>query len=417
MAKILLLTSGLTGILNASFAVAHRLQKVGHEVVLAAPRAVGKRVEQEGLSFHQLPDIPQHPLPRKSRSGKKIGKLGRLFDGYIKQKKRQKKALQNLRPTTFINWAKREAPDLLLLDVELHEYIIATHAQKWPFLLLSQWFSLWHQPGLPYLLHDTIPGVGEAGTPKAIEKSWKKIKRQRQNIFARKRFLSGGTDRRSTLLAYAKEQGFPMKYIGENWWPGPYTYDELPVLSMTAMEMEFPHDPRPNLHYIGPMVHAQRQEASVKSIRGIALDDIFTRREATRAKLIYCSVSTLSTGDHHFIRKLIRAVANRPDWLLIFSTGGHLNTQHFGQLPSNTFAFSYAPQLRILKEADLSINHGGIHTIHECLHFKVAMLVYSGQASDQNGCAARVAFHELGIMANKNVDSPEDIQNKINSVL
>jgi len=88
-----------------------------------------------------------------------------------------------------------------------------------------------------------------------------------------------------------------------------------------------------------------------------------------------------------------------------------------GVLPENVFAFKKLPQLKVLAYADCSINHGGIHTINECIHYKVPMLIYSGKRSDQNGCAARVAFHQLGIMADKDKDQSAAIQSKIQQVL
>jgi UDP:flavonoid glycosyltransferase YjiC (YdhE family) len=86
-------------------------------------------------------------------------------------------------------------------------------------------------------------------------------------------------------------------------------------------------------------------------------------------------------------------------------------------MPKNVHAFAWIPQLKVLAAADISINHGGIHTINECVHFGVPMLVYSGKKSDQNGCAARVHFHEIGIMADKDVDDAATIQSKIHKLL
>ncbi|MEN0048666.1 MAG: nucleotide disphospho-sugar-binding domain-containing protein [Bacteroidota bacterium] len=125
----------------------------------------------------------------------------------------------------------------------------------------------------------------------------------------------------------------------------------------------------------------------------------------------------MKAGDASFLRKLVEAISNRPDYILILGLGGLLKADFLPSLPPNVHAFSWIPQLEVLKEADCSINHGGIHTINECIHFRVPMLIYSGKRSDQDGCAARVAYHELGIMADKDTDSPSEILQKIERVL
>ena len=103
--------------------------------------------------------------------------------------------------------------------------------------------------------------------------------------------------------------------------------------------------------------------------------------------------------------------------MLISGLGGRLDLDFLGPLPDNVNVFAWAPQLTVLEHADCSINHGGIHTINECLHFQVPMLVYSGKRSDQNGCAARVAFHGIGLMADKDRDDVPAIREKIERVL
>ena len=197
--------------------------------------------------------------------------------------------------------------------------------------------------------------------------------------------LSFGTDRRSTLLALADEYHFPRKLIKENWWPGVFTYSDLPAVSMTPYEMEFPHEPRPNLHYVGPMVHDGRRERAAVSHRGVPVEDVLTHGQAANRKIILATVSTLHAGDAAFLRRLTAAVAPRPDWQLLIGLGGRLNHGDLGELPGNVHTFGYLPQLKVLAVADLSINHAGIHTIHECIHFGVPQLVLLRQTIGPTG--------------------------------
>jgi len=226
-----------------------------------------------------------------------------------------------------------------------------------------------------------------------------------------------GTNRRSVLQAYAEQVGFPSEYIQENYWPGPFTYSNLPVISITAEEMEFPHDVRPNLYYVGPMVYTPRKEIDSKHSVVQKIEETLTDCIENGQTIIYCSVSTFKEGDQGFLKKIIQAVASEDKWTLIIGMGGLLEEKDFDHLPKNVHAFSWVPQLQVLAKAHLSINHGGIHTINECIHYKVPMLVYSGKRSDQNGCAARIAYHELGMMADKDKDDVATIQHKIKAAL
>jgi UDP:flavonoid glycosyltransferase YjiC (YdhE family) len=284
-------------------------------------------------------------------------------------------------------------------------------------ILLSQWFSLWKQKGLPPLVSDIMPGVGFDGSLFGIKWAWTKIEIKRWWVFFKRKWISGFTDRRSVLLKYAEQIGFSKAFIPDNYWPGPFTYAELPVLSMTSEELEFPNNKRPNLRYIGAMVYEKRRDTQIPANTRKALEKLFEEKRASGKKLIYCSVSTFKSGDASFIKKVINTVSQKKDWILIVGLGGKLQGQFQEVVPSNVYIFDYVPQLQVLKEADLSINHGGIHTINECIHFGVPMLIYSGKRSDQNGCAARVHYHGLGITGDKDKDDLQAIRMKIDTIL
>ncbi|MEM1318963.1 MAG: nucleotide disphospho-sugar-binding domain-containing protein [Bacteroidota bacterium] len=417
MAHIVCLTSGLTGILHASFELVARLQAEGHRVTYGTPRAVAERVAAQGIDYVQLPPIASDPAPPLPTLHRPLRRLKRLWYQLRHARQRRQTAFDKLNSEDIAEKLQALQPELLIIDVELHEYILTAFGQRTPLLLLSQWFSLWKRPGLPYLLHDTVPGRGWRGQPLAIRWAWWQVRLQRWYQFQKKWWRSLGCNRRTVLRQLARKVGFPMRYIRSNYWPGPFTYDELPVISMTAAEMEFPHPHRPNLHYVGPMVSAGRQESRKDQESEQRLERLFEQKRRTGAALIYCSVSTLHKGDEQFLQNISQAVAGREDWILILGLGGLLDTAFLEPLPTNVHPFSWVPQLKVLEQADCSINHGGIHTINECLHFRVPMLVYSGKRSDQNGCAARVDYHQLGIMADKDTDTAADIRSKIEAVL
>jgi len=416
MARILIIHTGLTGILNASFELVHRLEKTGYNCVLATPKKVEKKVEAQGIQYLQLDPVNFDPAPELPNYSGPLRKVSRVIHKYAKAGSRKEQAIENLGMDAFWEKVQSVNPDLVIIDIELHEHLMTLHVNGVNMVLLSQWFSTWNRKGLPPIVSDIIPGEGETGTPEAIEKSWEHLIADRHKMFEKIRIRSAGTDRRSILLEYANKIGFAQDYIKENYWPGPVSYAQLPVLSITEKALEFPHDVRPNLHYVGALVSTNRIEripaADQEKIIGI-----LSETKHNRKKLIYCSVSTFKAGDTTFLDNVIAAVSGNENWNLIIGLGGQIKSGNFQNLPENVFAFSRVPQLEVLANADLSINHGGIHTINECLHFKVPMLVYSGKRSDQNGCAARMQFHGIGRMADKDLDGTEEIRNKIDACL
>lgn len=417
MAYIVCLTSGLTGILHASFELVARLEQAGHRLSCGSPLEVKDKVEAQGIHYVQLPPGALDPEPETPNYSGPTRRLKRWAYKWTHRRERKTQAYAELRLNEVAKLLNALNPDLLIIDVELHEYILMAYQQQRSFLLLSQWFSLWNRPGLPYLLEDIIPGKGWRGSLLGIKWSWFLVRIHRAWMFAKKRTVSVGTDRRSMLLEAAHRLHFPMAYIRENYWPGPFTYSHLPVISMTALEMEFPHPIRANLHYIGPMVYTDRRDTQINGEVTAALEGLLQEVQDRQARLIYCSVSSLKKGDQLFLNKLSQAVSQEPNWVLVVGLGGLLDRQIIDPLPANVHPFAWVPQLQLLEHADLSINHGGIHTINECIHFQVPMLVYSGKRSDQNGCAARVAYHRLGATGDKDLDTVEQIREKIKKVL
>lgn len=417
MKHILLMTSGLTGILNASFEVVSRLKAAGYQCTYACPAPAGDIVMRQGIDFIQLEEVNFDPAPEVAINIGPMHKIRRWLYKVSFACSRRKQGVEALGMDRFLQTVSTVKPDLVIIDIELHEHIMALHTAKYKVLLLSQWFSTWNRKGLPPIGEDTIPGIGWKGSNIGMIWSWWKLKMQRWFIFTKKKIVTVATDRRSILKKFALECGFPLKYIRENYWPGPFSYDQLPVISMVAREMDFPHDMRPGHDYVGPMVRAERKEVNIDSMELARLSTILNTTSLKKKQLVYCSVSTFKAGDENFIKRVIKAFEGQENWVLIVSLGGLVKADNFKDLPKNVHAFEKVPQLLVLSHANLSINHGGIHTINECIHFKVLMLVYSGKRSDQNGCAARVHYHGLGIMADKDQDTFSDIRNKIMQIL
>ena len=114
---------------------------------------------------------------------------------------------------------------------------------------------------------------------------------------------------------------------------------------------------------------------------------------------------------------MVNAFKTRPEWELVLALGGRLSPEVLGELPPNVHGFKWVPQLKVLAVADCAIIHGGISSINECLYYKVPMVVYSILTLDQNGNAARVAYHGLGIAGDRRRDDSETISQHVHCAL
>lgn len=413
MGKILIITSGLSGILNSSFELIQRLEAIGHEVTYASLLDRKQRVEQQGFSYRSLPVWHKKPVATPVLAGGILNRFSTILTNYIKAGKRRALGIERLGQAFYKNYLNDYCPDLVLIDIECHEYIFTTYVSGFPLLLVSQWFNGQYAPGLPLIT--TLQYPAEYG----VEEAWKQRRKEYRKLNWKRKFVTAGLDRRSLLLSYARQIGFPVNLLRPYNWPTPFTYEQIPILHFTDEQLELPHRVPENHFYLGPMVYETRKEqhADLQLVRR-QLAAIYTRKEALEAKLIYCSVSTMSGSENgNFLEQVILACAKEPSWILILALGGLPEQLKQVDIPENCFVFSWLPQLEVLQHTDCSLNHAGINTINECIVSEVPMVVYSGEQYDQNGCAVRSAYHKLGVMGGRKEATPISIHRDISEVL
>ncbi len=411
MARILIVTSGLTGIFNATSRLISLLANNGHSVSSASP---GPDLSPKHLFFSH---VVLDPLMQKSAITLPSDMNARGFAGFVKRNifrsRRRKEAVDIIEPKDFLPLVESLSPDLLIIDIEMHEYIIQSFSTKVPIILLNQFFSVWTSSSLPDIQSETIVGRGMAGSKLGMSLAFIKLLVSRKFGAVKRSIISGGLTRKEVFRELAKKWNFPSDFIGYDLWPGPFLYDKIPVFNMTLEAMDFPHTKRKNLHYIGPMVDEERVDRPAETSNSYSLEDAFQKAEKSAFQIVYCSVGTLSKGDEEFLLNVVKAFRELPEWILILSIGKQLEEKNFESNLENVYVFSHVPQLEVLSKASVALVHGGVHTINECLLYQVPMLVYSGKKSDQNGCAARLAYHGLGYRCDKDLDQKDDIRDKI----
>lgn len=425
--KIAYITNGFYSNLNCSYELCRRLAAAGHEVTYLSAEDIGRRVSENGYPFIRLTDesainaslesiSPALPLsPRWFSHRRQIRCLTvQMFDA-----------------GELVRAIERIQADLLMIDIELHFAVLVCLKLRIPIVLTMVWFTIFYDEMLPPM-HTTLFPPRTAEEKALLDRLWKKentvkrkrrIKRELRHLL--RDFMSPGRVSLQTLdtallRSAARHHGMDLDdLVDYTQWLRPMVFKNIPILAFNVYEMDFPHAGHESLHYVGPMVCEQRidppgDEDSIRQWR--ALREKYPLRQTGRS-LVYCSLGTFWKTDQAFLASVIGLFERRPDWHLVIGLGGKLTADAFPPLPDNVTVLKWAPQLKILMLADCAITHGGITTINECVYHGVPMLVYSTAHGDQNGCAARVAWHGLGIMGDRALDDTDRIEMHIESLI
>ncbi len=411
MAKVAFIAHGLTSPLNASLELSRRLEQAGHEVTYFCHRNVGEEVEANGFAFVRLTDQDE---VRKGIS----------FNNPVDWVRQMREARSRSIESTELEDAIRSLePDLLLIDIEMHYPIIATAGLGIPTMLVVNWLSIYRIPELPPLNSDLLPH-----NDRAIDLAWRKVRFAA--IWARlKHKLGKGaigdllrpvsyeTRFYADLKRVARHRGYSLRdNTDRKQWLRPFMYTRLPVLCLNAIEVEFPHEPHPNIRYVGPMVNESRTEIRVSADDLRRWQEFKETRSGKHRPLVYCSLGSY-WSDRDFLRMVLEVFAKRPEWDLVLGLGGQVTAAELGAVPENVLLLGYAPQLEVLRKADCAVNHGGITSINECITYGVPMVVYSPGLLDQHGCAARIEHHNLGVRADWKSRDAAEMERHIEHVL
>jgi MGT family glycosyltransferase len=147
----------------------------------------------------------------------------------------------------------------------------------------------------------------------------------------------------------------------------------------------------PGVYHIGYGVDLTRSE---ESLNWANIDPECT--------LIYCALgsqSYLNAAMSYRIFQIVLDVAmERPEWQFIVAIGERLDPRELAPSPANVIITPWAPQLEVLRRADVMINHGGFNTIRECIMTGVPMLIFPMlEERDHYLVAECVVYHGLGL--------------------
>jgi zeaxanthin glucosyltransferase len=137
-----------------------------------------------------------------------------------------------------------------------------------------------------------------------------------------------------------------------------------------------------NFYYTGPFVN----EAARTSVE-------FPWSSLDGRPIIYASLGT-AKKNRSTIFRLIAEACQALNLQLVISLGGQPDLEMLDGLPGQPLVVRYAPQLELLKKAEIVITHGGLNTVLETLMEGKPMIAIP-MAHDQPAIAARLAWLKI----------------------
>lgn len=354
----------ITGHLNPMIALARRMQTRGHQILFISFADTKDVVEAAGLAFAAISEAA-YPTGSMTTFMERFAQAVGLepVQYWIAEivPRLLKDALEDL-PRI----AKEQEVDAFAFDTTF------TYIELAALRLHKPYIHVWNV--LPFDSSGTTP-------PYMFDLQYDPSPAGRaRNLEALSSIRVFSAPRQEIASAYAQSAGLQI-----DWTRPDATVSELLILSQVPREFDLPGIPRPpQFWYTGPFYDdSGRRPVS------------FPWEKLTGAPLIYASLGTLVNGLEHIHRTILDAARKLPEMQVVFSTGRNVRLDDLGPIPANVVAVQSAPQLELLKSAQLCITHAGVNTTLESLMRGVPLLAIP-ITFDQPGVALRIAHHGVG---------------------
>jgi UDP:flavonoid glycosyltransferase YjiC (YdhE family) len=376
--------------------LAMRLRRRGHDVCFVGGADDSRAIEQAGFRFFTLAEkaFPEgHWAARKAdvAAGRRI--LRHTADGVM----RLRRAMDEIHDA--LPALRKEAFDLFLGDAQLPHLTLLALALPTRCALLHT--SLWMENrALPPMWSDELPRPdGRLGLRARWD--WLQLRRRLHPIpvLFKPVLLGLGLRERDWFARFAPRLGI-----------GRFRdlHRILPNLVACPAAFDLPF-PRPSqLFYLDALVGGERERDGEFDWSGVP----------DGRRTIYLSMGTqawLMKRPLRFFQAVFDAVAARPDWHLIVSTGRFVKLDGIAP-PPNVELHGHVAQLRVLERADVMITHAGLNTVKECILAGVPMIAFPVER-DQPGNAVRIEYHRIGVRGSYRNVTAEGVRGMIEAVL
>ena len=404
---------------NGSVALSQLLKKSGHSIYYACTGEFQQKLNTLNINSFVIDPfiIPPYKIELKEKGT--IRFLIESIAGIFNDKKPEH--IED-RIKVYDEMVVKIKPDLIILD-EHHAYkSIFYWKYSIPQVTIQTALSPDYAPSIPPC-HSTHVPQDSVASRLYISHLWQKHKIiSGIEVFLNK-LLSLGKNSGKYYSIFAKKYSFPFKQELITPRSLGIRFRHIPSMVIPPEAFDFPGTQNRNLFFVGPIhtknVSKQIIESRLKSV----IDEVSNEKiRNPHIKLIYCSLGTV-TGNHlkictRFFNSIAQVCTNNPDFRIILSVGTSFNVSDITSIPNNLYVFDNVPQLALLENCDIIINHGGINTIVECVMAEKPMVVYPLSLEwDQNGCAARVIFHNIGVKGVIRRARPKSIETLLKKVI
>ncbi|WP_243710557.1 thioesterase domain-containing protein, partial [Micromonospora sp. KC213] len=371
-----------TSAFNASYNLARELKRSGYRVIYHGPSKYRSRVADQGFEYRSLDMLlPQVEGTRKRglRAALDYWRAARLT---MLHRLIQMRASDVRCETALI----ADQVDLVISDPSARIGVLPALKLGIPMIALNSTLATHRATGTPPVFSSLAPpDIHTLASRVRYSYAWSRC------LFAAWR-------------KQAAETGFQIFLgLGKNsFWAevrrggGRISWNEygprvaLPELVTSPRSFDFRHiDVDTSRTYLGSSVDLRRADG-----------DFSWDGFSAEKKTIYCSLGTYSHEYRHARRlfaAVIDAVRDRNDVQAIIQIGSAAEISDFEELPMHVRVVKFAPQLEILRKADVLITQAGHSSVMEASYFGVPMLAFPCWY-DQFGNAARVAYHGTGIV-------------------
>lgn len=409
-----------TGHLNPSFKLAKMLQERGHKVEYTSSEKHEAAIRLQGFNTHNVYQLAAPALRTDYEAAKKkhfaffryvmLNTVGKVFSSYLRNiamyMAERKLMMDRIKQVLDLQ------PDLIVVDSMAPLYrAVLYYAYDVKVILLQTMMSPTESSGVPPL-HDRLVPCPSRWHVRLARLSWCKYYAERYLRKHWRKLIYFNCDPHTLSAAIMQKCGLPKEQLDFR-----RTINTglkgVHEVSLAPRSLDFPRSYQNYEVQAGYAVDIDRVEPSVN-------DEVAEVLKSNRP-IVYCSLGTISTVHNtrsaQLLKKIIRAVRHQP-WEVLISVGSKISAKELGSVPSNVHVFATLPQLKILKHVNLMITHGGLNSVVECILHEVPMIVCPlNNYWDQNGNAARVVYHGLGVRSQLRWERVKMLTEKIDQVL
>ena len=154
--------------------------------------------------------------------------------------------------------------------------------------------------------------------------------------------------------------------------------------------------PQLNIVYVPQIFQAERESFAEDYVFTVPMSESVPLSQnipygEMKPPIVYISLGSI-ISNKGFCKMCIRAFGGK-DMSIILNTG-RIDPETLGKIPGNMYAYSFVPQLEVLKHADVFLTHCGMNSINEAISDGVPMVAMP-LMNDQLSNARRIV--ELGI--------------------